>query len=433
MSGPNPLPLTKTIAPADQAELAEALRAARAEKTPIYPIGGGTRLDYGVLPDRPGIGLSLEKLNRLVDYEPDDWTITVEAGMTLAQLAKTLIQHRQRLPLDAVLPDRAAVGGLAAINPCGPRRFAHGTVRDYILGFTAVDGQGKTFSGGGRVLKNAAGYNMGRMMAGSLGTLGVITQLTLMVRPLPEFSAFAACDLPDTAAAERLVADLLQSAIHHTAVELTLGPNRQESPVFVPMGAGQSIRLFVGFEGPADQVQWMLDALRAQWQAAGVAAPMTVTNAWAALLWDWLAHFPADVQISVRPNQLTSMIAGLVALDPDCTMQAHAGDGILQASFTSWSNEGPSPYSLSLLRGRLRPLVESAGGKMNVLRHPDGETLSCLDVWGPRGEGFAVMQSLKDRFDPAGILNPGRFIFPDSSNACPLRAPIGGWSGEGQG
>ncbi len=407
MSGQYPLPLTKTIAPANQADVAEALRAAYADKTPIYPIGGGTRLDYGPLPSQPGIGLSLEKLNRLVDYQPHDLTITVEAGMTMAELAKILVRHRQRLPIDVVLPDQAAVGGLAAINPSGPRRFAHGTMRDYVLGFTAVDGQGKIFSGGGRVVKNTAGYNMSRMMAGSLGTLGVITRLTLMVRPLPELSALAACDLADLATAEKLLAHLLQDSIRPTAVELALGPKRQDNPVFVPMPAGQVVRLFVGFEGPADQVQWMLDTLRAQWQASGVAAPMTVTNTWAGLLWDWLAHFPADVQISVRPGELTKMIGALVALDPDCTIQAHAGNGILQASFSpskspeiSKANgqdetpqahdqaetpqpdgrqnidaENQDPFTL-FLRRQLRPLVEASGGKMIVHKTSPGRRLN---------------------------------------------------------
>ena len=166
----NILPLTKTLTPADQADAAGAVRAAYGEKTAVYPIGGGTRLDYGTWPTDPGVGLSLEKLNRLVDYRPDDLTITVEAGMTMTELSKILAQRRQQLHIDVAMPDRSTVGGVAAVNSSGPRRFAHGTMRDFVLGFSAVDGQGTVFSGGGRVLKNAAGYNMGRLMAGSLGT-----------------------------------------------------------------------------------------------------------------------------------------------------------------------------------------------------------------------------------------------------------------------
>ena len=224
------LPLTKTLAPADQADVAAAVRAAYGEKTAVYPIGGGAGLDYGMPPTEPGVGLSLEKLNRLVDYRPNDLTITVEAGMTMAELSKILVSRRQRLPIDVALPNRTTVGGAAALNASGPRQFASGTMRDFVLGFTAVDGKGTIFSGGGRVLKNAAGYNLGRLMVGSLGTLGIITQLTLMVRPMPETSALAACDLPDLETADKLIAELMQSPIRPAAVELALGPGRQDNP-----------------------------------------------------------------------------------------------------------------------------------------------------------------------------------------------------------
>ncbi|MGA2059585.1 MAG: FAD-binding oxidoreductase [Thermoguttaceae bacterium] len=432
MSTQNLLPLTKTLTPADQAEVAVAVRAAYGEKMAVYPIGGGAGQDYGVPPTEPGLGLSLLKLGRLIDYQPDDLTITVEAGMTMAELSKILVRHRQRLPIDVALPDRTTIGGAAAVNASGPRQFACGTMRDFVLGFTAVDGQGTIFSGGGRVLKNAAGYNISRLMVGSLGTLGIITQLTLMVRPVPEMSALVACDTPDLETADKLIAELMQSPIRPAAVELALGPGRQDNPVLVPMPKGSAARLIIGFEGPAVEVQWMLDTLRNMWQAAGVASPMTVTNAWAKSLWDWLADFPAQVQILVHPSAVTNMIGAIVSLDPDCTIQAHAGSGIVRVKFSDSKVSDPQPNNVPtagavpgekideletqtsfafLLRRRLRPLVEDAGGKLAVFSSSQGDGLTCRDVWGPKGDAFAVMQSLKDRFDPAGILNPGRFIF----------------------
>ena len=442
------LPLTKTLAPANEADLAAAVRAAYAEKMAVYPLGGGTALDYGAEPTQPGVGLSLEKIDRLVDYRPDDMTVTVEAGMTFAAISKILMKRRQHIAIDVARPDRTTVGGAAAVNPLGPRQFSCGTLRDYVLGFTAVDGQGTLFSGGGSVLKNAAGYNMGRLITGSLGTLGIVTQLTLMVRPVPEMSALAACDLADLETAERLIAELMQSPISPAAVELSLGPGRRENPVLVSMpqptsagpsaGANRPVRLIVGLEGPRAAVQWMLDALRDMWLSSGTASPMTVTNAWAKSLWDWLSDFPAQVQIAVCPSAVTKIIAALTSLDPDCTIQAHAGSGILRAAFSKEqiSRSGPLPAAAnadaqgaprssgdgkrdleaesafaSFLRGKLRPMVEKCGGTLTVLSSPQGSRLTCRDVWGPKGDGFAMMQSIKDRFDPAGILNPGRFIF----------------------
>jgi FAD/FMN-containing dehydrogenase len=262
---------------------------------------------------------------------------------------------------------------------------------------------------------------------------------------MPEMSALVACDPPNLETADKLIVDLMQSPIRPAAVELALGPGRQDNPVLVPMTKGAAARLIVGFEGPAVEVQWMLDTLRGMWQAAGVGSPMTLTNAWAKSLWDWLANFPAQVQIAVRPSAATKMIGAIVSLDPDCTVQAHAGNGIVRVKFSDSiqsggrtflsganRNEGPHPNPLPtaaavpgegtddletqtpftfLLRRRLRPLVEDAGGKLAVLKNPQGNGLTRRDVWGPKGDAFAVMQSLKDRFDPAGILNPGRFIF----------------------
>jgi glycolate oxidase FAD binding subunit len=356
------------------------------------------------------VGLSLEKLNRLVDYRPDDLTITVEAGMTMTELSKILAQRRQQLHIDVAMPDRSTVGGVAAVNSSGPRRFAHGTMRDFVLGFSAVDGQGTVFSGGGRVLKNAAGYNMGRLMAGSLGTLGVITQLTLRVSPIPETSALTACDPPDLETADKLLADLMQSPIRPAAVELALGPGRKDNPLLAPAPKDGAARLFVGLEGTAVDVQWMLDALRDKWQASGVGSPMTVTSAWAKSLWDWLADFPAQVQIAVRPGALTKMIGAIVSLDPNCTIQAHAGNGILRAVFSPQKK-----FDFS----QLRILAETGGGKLAVLKNPPDSGLICREVWGPESDAFAVMQSLKDRFDPAGILNPGRYIFESVSQKVP--------------
>jgi glycolate oxidase FAD binding subunit len=429
----NNLPLTNTLAPADQAAVAEAVEAAWKEKTAVYPIGGGTRLDYGLQPTLQGIGLSLEKLNRLVDYSADDMTITVEAGMTMADIAKTLADRRQCLPVDVAQPDRATIGGTMAINPSGPRQLAFGTLRDNVLGFTAVDGQGRMFSGGGRVLKNAAGYNMCRLMTGSLGTLGIVTQITLMVRPMPETTALTVCDLSGLDTAEKLLVYLMQSPLQPIAVELALGPKRRENPALGPMTDGNMLRLFVGFEGSAVEVQWKLDTLRDKLLAEGVTSLLTVTDASAKPLWDWLVDFPADVQISVRPSAVTKTIGSLLSIDPDCSIQAHAGTGILQVMFSPAKISGFSqnenlsekptadgqdsaedtkcgPFAL-FLRRKLRPLADATAAKLVVLKYPEAETLTRHDVWGPSSNGIVVMQSLKDRFDPAGILNPGRFVF----------------------
>jgi glycolate oxidase FAD binding subunit len=397
------LPLTETITPADQAAVADVVRNAASNSRAVYPVGGGTALDYGVQPTRPGIGLSLAKLNGVIDYPAADMTITVEAGMTIADLTRCLAAQRQRLPIDIAQPDRATIGGAVAAGAAGPRRYAYGTIRDYVLGLTAVDGLGNVFSGGGRVVKNAAGYNMCRLMVGSLGTLGVVTQVTLMVRPATEASAFLVCEAPDFEVAERLLADLVSSPTRPAAIELVAGRQASTELVLGPVLAGNVGRLYVGFEGSAAEVDWMVEQLRGQWVAAGATAPMVVPASRAEPLWQWLTEFPAHLQLHVLPSALTGTIGKILRIESDCEIRAHAGDGVIRIRF----GEKADGQSLS----RLRTVADEVRGKLTVLRNPNGAPLTAADVWGQSGPEFRVLQAIKDRFDPENLLNPGRFIF----------------------
>ncbi len=199
------LPLTDTLTPANQSELAAAVRDAYEDTTPVYLIGGGTSLDFGLPARDPGLGLSLAGLKRVVDYPARDMTVTVEAGISMDLLAGTLAKEKQRLPIDLPNAHRATLGGVLATNTCGSSRFGHGTLRDYVIGITAVDGRGVFFHGGGRVVKNVAGYDFCKLLTGSMGTLGVVTQLTLRVKPIPERTQTIACPVVAWDQADKLL------------------------------------------------------------------------------------------------------------------------------------------------------------------------------------------------------------------------------------
>ena len=193
--------MTDTVAPADAQDVAEAIRRAYEENTAIYPLGGGTSVAYGLMPIREGIGLQVGGLSQIVDYTPRDMTIVVDPGVRVADLANTLSGEKQILPVDAPQAESATIGGLIATDWSGPRRYGYGTLRDYVIGIGAVDGRGVPFKGGGRVVKNVAGYDFCKLLTGSLGTLGVITQLTLKVKPRQELSAAVMADSPSLAVA----------------------------------------------------------------------------------------------------------------------------------------------------------------------------------------------------------------------------------------
>ena len=144
--------------------------------------------------------------------------------MNVAKLGELLAGSRQRLPIDVPQASESTIGGVVATAISGPRQYAYGTIRDYLIGVRAVDGRGVPFAGGGRVVKNAAGYDMCRLMVGSLGTLGVVTQVTLKVHPLAETTAMVICDVPDLQTAERLLAALVHTKTMPVAVELVDRP-----------------------------------------------------------------------------------------------------------------------------------------------------------------------------------------------------------------
>jgi len=399
--------------------------------TPLYPMGGGTHLACGAGPGTPGIGLSLAGLARVVDYPARDLTITVEAGVTIAALAERLAAEGQRLPVDAPFPSRATVGGAVATNAAGPRQFRWASIRDYVIGIRAVDGTGTPFGGGGRVVKNAAGYDLCRLLTGSHGTLAVIVQVTLTVKPMPETSAFVACDLADFDAAEDLLARLIQTRTLPAAVELLAGPAWQQDPALGPMAAPGGVRLAVGVEGSLAEVEWMIAQLQEEWRQAGVLAPITVAGRRADPLWDRLTHFPLAepagnghgalvVRIHVLPDAVAPTLRHLRELDPNSSVQAHAGNGVIVARLSAEGSQ-----AAAMVDQRLRPKVQSAGGHVVVLNRPQGVELGREAIFGPSPPGWTVMQSIKNRFDPKGILNRDRFlvghdsIVPGTLKTCP--------------
>jgi len=416
------LPLRETITPANQAAVAEAVAEAHRTVTAVYPLGGQTGLCYGARPTTPGLGLSLSRLGALIDYPARDLTITVEAGMTVAELGRRLASEGQRLPVDVPQPERATVGGAVATNPSGPRRQRRGTLRDHVIGLRAVDGRGTAFSAGGRVVKNAAGYNLCRLLTGSLGTLAVVTQVTLMIKPAPEASAWAVCELPDWAAAERLLAALVETETLPAAVELLAGPVWADDPALGPPSVSHAVRLAVGFEGTRAEVDWMLDAIRREWASLGVRAAADIRAAAADKLWARLREFasvdpesdaaaPLVAAVHVLPSRVVLAAEHIARFDPGSSIESHAGEGVIRVRFSL-----PAAEVAIGLEGPLRAAVGKTGGSLVVTSWPNGgrdqaPIATRRMIWGAETEAGGVMLAIKKQFDPAGILNPGRFVY----------------------
>ena len=395
----------------DRPRTVDALREAVARRTgeglAIYPQGGRTSLDYGGVPARPGAAIDVTRLSEVIDYPAADMTITAGAGMTLAALQQTLSNEGQRLPLDAPFPDRATLGGIWATNTSGPRRFGAGRPRDMIIGIGFVTADGEAVKGGGRVVKNVAGYDFPKLLTGSMGTLGIITHLTLKVRPKPETSAVAWVPYFDI---DRLDADLAAlgtSATRPVAVELL---NRSAArAVGEARGLeGDDFVLAIGFEDNAHSVAWQLDRLR--FEMPGRAGDFrTVMDDEADPIWQSLTSFQAATPgaISITANLTPSQVVPFVrSLKPGrWSVQAHAGNGIVRAHSLGESILEVIGPELDALRER----AVAAGGNLVVTRCP-AAWKDRLSVWGRRRGDWALMEKLKAALDPGHVMNPGRFV-----------------------
>jgi glycolate oxidase FAD binding subunit len=425
MNVENVLPLTETHTPADAAGVADVVGNCFLSSTAIYTIGGGTSLEVGLPAKKPGIGIVTTSLDRVIDYPARDMTVTVEAGIRMTELQKLLAGKRQRLPVDCPQPERATLGGVVATNTSGPRRFGNGTMRDYVIGVSAVDGHATAFKAGGRVVKNVAGYDFCKLLTGSAGTLAVITQVTLKVRPMPEASAFVVAPVQSLEQAEKLLAGLVQSRTTPAAIELLIGPARANDPALGDLRPGEAGFLVAGLEGTSAEVRWMTRTLVEEWSAmlanggTGSSEIRVAADGDVAALWQRLVEFPSAsvgaasptpdlmLKISVPPSRLVEMIKLVLAFDPTCSLQAHAGNGIAVVKFA----EFPAAEISKTLIGKFQPAAQRFGGSCVVLRCSNPSELSHQAMWGRLGDSAILMEEVKRQFDPQGLLNPGRFVY----------------------
>jgi glycolate oxidase FAD binding subunit len=431
------LPETEAISPADQAGVAEAVRAAHDAQRAVYPLGGRTALDYGIAPTRPGIGLDLSGLNRIVDYTPRDMTIVVEAGVRMADLASALAAEGQQLPIDVPRAREATIGGVVATNWNGPRRYGYGTIRDYVIGIHAVDGRGVAFKGGGRVVKNVAGYDFCKLLTGSLGTLAVITQLALKLKPLPEQSAtiVGACD--GVATLETILGrlsqleaipvaiDVLAGRAWGQHIELRAGPS--SAAVEIDLSAGveddparrkpHCLMVAVRVEGSEEEVDWLVKQVQSAIASGGGRAAHRLGVEEAGALWCRQVEFsdrgvgevgdasPLVLKFAVPPSAVPAIVDQLLIFDAECAIHAHAGNGIVFVRFTHFSQADLT----TMLVGKLRPAAMQLGGTVVVVSSTM-EGLTPHMIWGGRNETDILLERIKRKFDPSNILNPGRFV-----------------------
>ena len=400
------------FAPATQSELTRFVAEnAVGERKTLCPVGGRTALHYGFSAAEPGSHVALTQLNRLVDYPARDMTITVEAGMRIDVLQQTLAGERQRLPIDIAQAERATLGGALATNTSGPRRFGHGTFRDYVIGISAVDADGRLFKAGGRVVKNVAGYDICKLLVGSRGTLAIVTQVTLKLRPLPETSAQLWMTIDSFDEIESRLQHLLTSQARPVAIEvlnpaaaaLIVASARSELPANAPV-------LCVGVEGSRREVEWQLETLSQELTFPGVQEYRQVRDHDADRIWQALTEFqtcaddPLTFEANLRPSQCMAFASRATQLG--VAVQVHAGNGLVIGQLLE---EAATIDQTTSILNELRGLARSQGGNLLVL-HCDAAWKARLPMCGDPESAWPLMNQLKRKLDPHSLLNPGRFV-----------------------
>jgi glycolate oxidase FAD binding subunit len=397
-------------------ELAATVRRAFECSTPMVPVGGESKLHLGNPPLSPGLAVRTCKLRGVVEYEPDNMTVSVLAGTTLKELQDTLSANRQFLPLDPPHPERATAGGLVSCNTSGPIRFRYGTVRDFLLGAKIVHADGTATKAGGKLVKNVTGYDMCKLYTGALGTLGILTELTFKVQPQPEAVATAFIAYPSMVAALEATQVFLKSDLLPDAMEIW---SAAAAASVVPDGA-PAWTMMLRFGEVAPAVDWQVHRVRELAPARGGEVFRVIETAESEEFWHAAASQrgveegeDALVKCSVlyQSTAATASVMEQMAekLGAQVRIYCHGGNYVLYGRY-SWS--GNAPPGAEDLRQALRELrrhCTACNGHMVVekVRHSVKEG---FDVWGYEAPALEIMRRIKREFDPMRLLNPGRFV-----------------------
>ena len=382
------------VEPGSIEETSGLMRLANDEGLTVAPRGGGTKTGWGNPPRELDLILSTVRMNDVIEHVPGDQVVRVQAGLDLEALQERLGRSDQMLGIDPSEKDAGAtVGGVVAANSSGPRRYRYGTIRDLIIGLTVVLPDGTVAKAGGKVVKNVAGYDLSKLFTGSLGTLGVIAECNFRLHPRPETARTVAVDLPDTASAGAASQAILHAQVVPSAVELLWGGETRMLTVLIegiPSGVEAQAETASHILGGFGEVRTLTD------DEAGSSSPPGAGDDEVAL------------KISAPPAELAGVLdstlgaSSRLGVTPRIT--GHAGTGVTYVGLSGGDEE-----ARAAVVEELREIWLRHGGSV-VVRGASQAFKERVEAWGPIGTRLDLTRRVKEKFDPRGILNPGRFV-----------------------
>jgi glycolate oxidase FAD binding subunit len=387
--------------PGSTGEVAALLRAAAEHELAVVPRGAGSRLGWGIPPSRCDLVVDMLCMGSVVEHAAGDLVARVQAGARMGDVASALADAGQEIALD--VPASATAGGVIASGLTGPRRLRYGAPRDLLIGITVVRADGTVARSGGKVVKNVAGYDLGKLLAGSWGTLGLITEAIFRLHPLPAARVFVTASFASPAAAAGAIAAAASSPMVASAVEVSRP------------GPGQPFRVGVLLEGSADGVAARASRMSELLGSDAVASP-DPPEWWpgAPEWWPGAKRAPEGgtlIQVSFWVSALESVLEVVDAAacgNPVApVVGGAAGAGVVHVGLGPTSDAGAAGRFVGALRERL----SCARGSVVVLAAPPAVRAELRGYGGMNGKvpSLRLMRAVKDQFDPDGRLSPGRF------------------------
>jgi glycolate oxidase FAD binding subunit len=367
--------------PTSTQEVSEVLKGAAAHRLTVVPRGRGTKMTWGMPPSSADVLVDLAAMDQVLDHQAGDLIVETQAGARLAELQAVVGKEGQRLVLDETVPG-ASVGGTLATNASGPQRVLVGTARDLLIGITVVRADGVVAKAGGRVVKNVAGYDLGKLMIGSFGTLAIVTEALFRLHPEPRVQQWVSIELDDPAAAH----DAVQSVVHAQVVPAAVEVDQPvDGPVTVTVLLGGKPE---GVEGRVRTTRRLLGD-----HADAAEHP---PGGWSSYPWQ-----PGETGL-----KLTCVLSGLrdvlrTAREVGASVRGSGGTGVLYAAVADTERAAEAVE-------RLRAVCARHQGAAVVVDGPR-EVKQAVDVWGPV-PALDLMRRVKDQFDPDHRLAPGRFV-----------------------
>jgi glycolate oxidase FAD binding subunit len=406
------------VSPGSQQEVEAVVTACGSAGAAMAPWGGGTAMGLGNPPSRLDVVVRLDRLTRIVEFDDANLNVSAEAGVTLGRLQEVLHEKREFLPLDPPQADSVTVGGLVQSNASGPGRQLYGSVRDWVLGLRVVLPTGERIRCGGKVIKNVSGYDMNKLFIGSLGTMGIVTEATFKLLPVPATRATVVGVFRQVAQMASVVTRTLESFLVPEALE-ALDPRALESigtGLESPSASGYG--LVVSLAGSRETVERQVKDFTGLFADGEAIATTTLGAAGAESAWRAIrdVHAPLKgqgvvVKIAVPIGKTLDLFAA--AEEPlrrggwRGAVTAHAGSGVVRAGYRVEAGAPLEPIRDALVA--LRSEAEAAEGSL-VLEAAPAVLKRSFDAWGRVRDGVAVTRRLKAELDPGALMNPGRFV-----------------------